>query len=75
MEDRRETHGICLAHRIAVQTRWREANARSETVVHGPLLSAASVSESSRAGGARHVSSFVAQLWIGLRTLARKSRF
>lgn len=75
LEDRRETHGICPAHRIAVQTRWREASGGSETVFHGQLLSAASVSESPCANGARHFVLSAVHIWAGLKNLARKSRF
>jgi hypothetical protein len=75
LEDRRETHGICLAHRIAVQTRWREASGGSEPAFQEQLLSAASVNAPSRANGDRSFVLSATRMWIGLKNLARKSRF
>lgn len=60
LEDRRETHGICMSHRISVQIRWQLA-LESEAKTH--VISRVSPS-------AGHF----AYLWTGLKNLTRKSR-
>jgi hypothetical protein len=60
LDDRRETHGICMSHRISVQIRWQLA-LEPETCTH--LIG----SQSSSAGQ-------FASVWTGLKNLTGKSR-
>lgn len=74
LEDRRETHGICVTHRIAVQARWKEG-------VCGPegrspqFVSVGTESELSSSAVSGHYVLSVAHLWVGLRNLTRRARF
>lgn len=61
LEDRRETHGICMSHRIAVQIRWSEPALQSS--VNSELI-----------GGASSSAGHFADLWINLKNLTRKTR-
>jgi hypothetical protein len=60
LEDRRETHGICMSHRISVQIRWQLALGSQERtqVIRRDAPSAG----------------HFAHLWTGLKNLTRKSR-
>jgi len=69
LEDLRETHGICVRHRMVVQTRWKEMNCESG-VINARLMTAGMTSESSLG----HVAMSAAHLWTGLINLTRKSR-
>lgn len=73
LEDRRETHGICIAHRIAVQARWRDTLRVSEGIGR-QFASVSTMSEMSSSDGGRHVALSVTHLWVGLKNLTRIGR-
>lgn len=61
-EDRRETHGICLVHRIQVRASW---NNMSRSVSSGSTSMTQDISGS--------VVRSASHLWSSLRTLSRKA--
>jgi len=69
LEDLREAHGICVRHRMVVQTRWKELNGGSG-VINSQLMAVGVTSESSFS----HMTMSAAHLWTGLISLTRKSR-
>ncbi|TKS58305.1 MAG: hypothetical protein EWM72_03105 [Nitrospira sp.] len=73
LEDRRETHSICMAHRIAVQARWRDTLRVSEGIGR-QLASVSAVSEMSSSDGGRHLAPSATHFWVGLKNLTRKAR-
>jgi hypothetical protein len=71
LDDRRETHGICLVHRHAVQARWKAlvASERGEPSLVSVTVAqdrSAEESEGPPAPSRRH-------LWSVLRNLTRKA--
>ncbi len=68
LEDRRETHGICMAHRIAVQARWRVSNQESA----GGISVGAASGMSSLVPGRQFLRS-ATHVWDGLKNLTRKT--
>jgi hypothetical protein len=72
-EDLRETHGICFAHRVAVQARWKEAGRRSGLMT-SQAISVGAWSEFSILEAGSHIAMSAAHLWISLKKLTRKSR-
>lgn len=71
LDDRRETHGICMTHRLAVQARWND-------VLHGTDRTASRLvsvpdSHPSTSGAGTLMASSAAHLWAGIRNLTRKT--
>ena len=73
LEDRRETHGICVTHRIAVQTRWRE-RIRVSQEAGRKFVPAGSASDGSSTDPGPQFSLSAAGLWVGFKNLSRKVR-
>ena len=73
LEDRRETHGICTNHRLAVQARWR-GTLRGVEGLGRQFVAAAVMSELSPSEGDIRAAFSATHLWAGLKNLARKIR-
>jgi hypothetical protein len=73
LEDRRETHGICMAHRIVVQARWKDA-ARESGRGSAPLVSVGAANELSSSDVGRQGSLSVTHMWTGFKNFTWKSR-
>jgi hypothetical protein len=73
LEDRRETHGICTIHRLAVQARWRDT-LRGVEGVGRQLAAAAVMIERFPSEGDPRAAFSATHLWVGLKNLARKIR-
>ena len=74
LEDRRETHGICIAHRVAVQAGWRDA-VRGSGMIGTQFIPVGAGSQRVAQETGRQVALSAAHLWIGLMNLTRKARF
>lgn len=73
LEDRRETHGICMVHRIAVQARWRDTLQVSQGIGR-QLASVGAVSERALSNGDHRSSPSTGPLWTGIKNLTWKFR-
>ncbi len=71
LEDRRETHGICTTHRLAVQARWNDLVGSDR--IAPPLVLVGSENHPSSPDAGSQVALSLATLWIGIRNLARKA--
>jgi hypothetical protein len=60
LEDRRETHGICMSHRMSVQSGW------GQPAMH-------STAETHFSGGVSSSAGHFAELWISLKNFTRKN--
>lgn len=74
LDDRRETHGICVTHRVAVQARWNdivgEAARRGQ-----PLASFKTDGDPSGSDAEHQLTILPSYLWVGIRNLTRKVGF
>jgi len=71
LDDRRETHGICTTHRLAVQARWNDVLHGADRTV-ARLVSAGEDHPAPSNTGSL-VASSAAHLWAGLRNLTRRT--
>ena len=70
-EDRRETHGICLAHRIQVGASWGDLSRSAQPDdARQAFVESDSLSLSEVVGGS--VVRSASHLWVSLRTFSRK---
>lgn len=72
LDDRRETHGICPAHRLAVQARWRQVTLATEAMEGATGAVSSDTRRSADSGRAPNRVS--TRWWSDLTGLTRRSR-
>lgn len=72
LDDRRETHGICVTHRSAVQSRLNELVCESVRTGLQPVPVQGGHATVQPAG---RVAFSATQMWVGIRNLTRKAGF
>ena len=72
LEDRRETHGICLDHLQVEQRQWRE-NARTSAKIDSRRLPVGTDRHGVVLDARDRFAFSAAHLWSGLKNLARKA--
>ncbi len=72
LDDRRETHGICVTHRLAVQARWHQRILSAEDAGSRLVSFDSEERKSADSAGVQRITS--AQWWVSLKRLTRRSR-